>query len=298
MRSRPAVIVALLAVSAAVAGPALSVEPTRVPHVLAYTQTLGFHHQSIEDAKARLANLAGDGRFTIAFSDDPAVLNREQLARTDVVMWLSNTAASGRVSPFTDDQEQAYADWMSCGGGHLGVHAATDAYSDAAFPAYVEANGAIFTGHPLTATSILDDTVDNEHEGWGEPEHEILVADQTSPMTAPWHGKDSFLLKDEIYQFDRDPATIVTDYHPLLLHGSVTDPQATVTGTVYPGPYADRSPIAWTGSYRGHNRTFYTNLGHSRLDWQNADFQRHLVNGIVWTAGHPLDPACFAASAH
>ena len=72
----------------------------------------------------------------------------------------------------------------------------------------------------------------------------------------------------------------------------VTDPQGMVVTQVYPGPYGDNAPSAWTGSYRHKNRTFYTNLGHSVQDWRNADFQRHLVAGVLWTAAHKVDRGC------
>lgn len=263
----------------------------RVPHVLAYSQTIGFRHISIDVAKAELRSLSHDGRFTIEFSEDPKDLSPAELATTDVVLWLSNTAASDRSSPFSEGQEKAYASWMSCGGAHVGVHAAVDSYSDAAFPAYVEANGGIFAGHPLTATSIADDQT-RGHEGWGEPEHEVLVRDSRSPMTSPWRGQDFFRLNEELYQLDRDPAKVVTDYRPLLVHGEMTDPQGRVTTNAYPGPYAEDAPLAWTGSYRGKNRTFYTNLGHSVQAWRDGRFQRHLVNGILWTAQKQPDRAC------
>jgi uncharacterized protein len=129
---------ALLAVPALLALPAPS-DAARLPHVLVYDQTLGFHHQSIEKAEAVMPALA-KGRFTYEITKDPKALNAAKLAKTDVVMWLSNTAAAGRVSPFTDAQEKTYTSWMLCGGGHVGVHAAIDSYDDKAFPSYVEAN--------------------------------------------------------------------------------------------------------------------------------------------------------------
>jgi uncharacterized protein len=295
LRRRLALAAVPLLVAVGLAAPS---DAARLPRVLVYDQTLydqtlGFHHQSIEKAEKVLPALA-KGRFTYQVTQDPKALNAATLARTDVVVWLSNTAASGRVSPFTDAQEKAYARWMLCGGGHVGVHAAVDSYDDKAFPAYVEANGAIFTAHPITVTSAADDTVDNEHEGWGEPEHRVLVTDQRTPMTAPWRGKSEFLLKEELYQLDRDPGKKTPDYRLLLAHGGVTDPQATVTGAVYPGPYDERQPLAWSGSYRGKNRTFYTNLGHSVIAWDDKAFRTHLVNGIVWTAGHRTDAGCLA----
>ena len=265
----------------------------RVPHVLVFDQTLGFHHQSIERAEVVLRQVAAiDKDFTVEITQDPKALTKKRLAAADVVMWLSNTAAAGRVSPFTDAQERAYADWMRCGGGHVGVHAAVDSYDDKAFPAYVEANGAIFTGHPITATSAADDQ-DHENEGWGEPDHTLRVTDPRSPITSMWRG--DFTWRDELYQLDRDPAVKVGDYHLLLSHEGVTDPQGMVVVQAYPGPYAEHAPIAWTGSYRHSNRTFYTNLGHSVQDWKSADFQRHLVQGVLWTAAHHVDRTCLRA---
>jgi type 1 glutamine amidotransferase len=65
---------------------------------------------------------------------------------------------------------------------------------------------------------------------------------------------------------------------------------------VYPGAYEAHAPMAWTGSYKHKNRTFYTNLGHSVLAWKDADFLRHVTNGVVWTAGHHVDRGCLARS--
>lgn len=264
--------------------------PKAVPRVLVYDQTLGFHHQSIEHAERALLKIAKlDRPFTVQITQDPKALSKTNLAKTDVVMWLSNTAATGRASPFTDAQEKAYEDWMLCGGGHVGVHAAVDSYNDEAFPAYVKANGAIFTAHPITLTSAADDQ-DHDNEGWGEPKHTLNVLDQSSPMTQPWHGSKTFQINEELYQLDRDPASIVTDFHLLLSHSSVDDPQGMFFSQFT--PYAENAPIAWTGSYQHRNRTFYTNLGHSVLSWKNADFLRHLVNGVRWTAAKRVSRSC------
>lgn len=240
-----------------------------LPHVLAFSQTLGYRHPSIDHARDVLRGLSGKG-FTIEFTEDPLALNPATLARTDVVLWLSNTAGKDRSSPFTDVQEASYAQWMACGGAHVAVHAALDAYSDTAFPAYVEANGAVFAGHPP-----------------GEPEVQLLVTDRSTPMTAPWTGS-SFRYREEVYRLDRDPARGVKDFRLLLAFGGSPDP---AVRRALPA----RAPVAWTGSYRGRNRTFYTNLGHRPATWDDPAFQRHLVGGITWAAGRRPSPTCLAA---
>jgi type 1 glutamine amidotransferase len=294
MRARTLVGAVACAALVASVTTATAASTRRVPHVLVYDQTLGFHHISIAQAEKSLRTIAKyDGPFTVQISQDPKVLSKATLARTDVVLWLSNTAATGRVSPFTDAQEKAYEQWMLCGGGHVGIHAAVDSYDDKAFPAYVKANGAIFTGHPITLTSALDDQ-DKDNEGWGEPTHTLGVVDQRSPITDPWHGRKTFQVHDELYQLDRDPKSVVTDFHLLIDHLSVDDPQGMVITQVYPGAYEAHAPMAWTGSYKHKNRTFYTNLGHSVLDWKNADYLRHVTNGVTWVAGHHVDRGCLS----
>lgn len=275
--------------------PGVAAPRTEVPHVLVYSQTLGFRHISITHAKQVLADLAKGGRFTVEFSEDPAVLTAQNLRGVDVVLWLHNTAASGRTSPFSDAQEQAYGRWMLCGGGHVGVHASIDSYNQEAFPEYFAVQGAIFDGHPITVTSALDDQ-DPDNEGWGEPEAEIKVHDARSPMTRPWRGEDTFRFQDEFYKLDRDPAETVRDYRLLLSLQQFTDPQGIVVSSVYPGDYGDDAPLSWSGSFRGRNRAFYTNLGHSVATWDDDSFRQHLANGIRWAGKPRLDRECFAAS--
>jgi type 1 glutamine amidotransferase len=45
-------------------------------------------------------------------------------------------------------------------------------------------------------------------------------------------------------------------------------------------------PVAWTHGYKGA-RIFYTSLGHPK-DFENASFQRMLVNAMFWTLDRPM----------
>jgi type 1 glutamine amidotransferase len=261
-----------------------------VPHVLVYSGTEGFRHLSIPHAKDVLRQAAArSGAFTVELSEDPQVLTTETLERVDAVVWLSST---GSESPFSDEQEAAYVEWMRCGGGHVGVHASADSWKTG-WPEWVEVTGAFIAGHPLTATSIADDQFKDPDgmlvEGWGEPEARVDVADTTHPATAPWAGQDSVRLRDEYYWFDRDPADVMADFNALLTFGGFTDPvEAAVWGSRFP----QDMPVAWTGSFRGRNRTFYTNLGHSIGTWNNRAFVDHVVAGLLWTTAAPRPEDC------
>ncbi len=214
---------------------------------------------------------------------DPAALTPARLAASDIVLWNSTTGAE---SPFSDAQEAAYMSWVGCGGGHMGVHASTDSYRD--WPGWAELTGAFFKIHPLTPTSIADDRRPSTRAG-ESPAATILVKDQDSPITAPWHGRDRFVLRDEYYALDRDPAKTISDYRVTLAFGGFTDPLVTA---LYGSNYAREQPLAWTGSYRGKNRISYTNLGHSPATWNRGDFQDSLVESIAWVAAkRPSAPA-------
>jgi len=43
--------------------------------------------------------------------------------------------------------------------------------------------------------------------------------------------------------------------------------------------------LAWT-CLEGAGRVFYTALGHRPEVWDDARFQRHLLEGIRWAMGH------------
>jgi S-formylglutathione hydrolase FrmB/putative cell wall-binding protein/type 1 glutamine amidotransferase len=258
------------------------------PHVTVYSGTAGFRHLSIPHVTEVIADLADrTGAFTVELTEDPAALTPDLLARTDVVLWLSTTGAE---APFDQAQRSAYAGWMACGGAHHGVHASTDSYRD--WPEWEEVTGAFFAGHPLTPTSIADDQ-DPATEGSGEPEAVIGVADPDHPATAPWAGQASFTHRDEYYHYDRDPATTLADFASLLTFGGFTDP---AVAAAFGSDYPPDMPVAWTGSFRGANRVFYTNLGHSVIAWDVPAIQAHVVGGITWTAGVRPDPACLAAA--
>jgi type 1 glutamine amidotransferase len=276
-------VLALLA-GAAEAPAAKHKQRKKPPRVLVYGGTVGYHHASIEYGNAVLARLARiTGRFSLKVITKPEELTAARLAKSDIVLWNSTTGAA---SPFSDEQEAAYVSWVSCGGGHMGVHASTDSYRD--WPEWAELTGAFFASHPITPTSVLDDTTP-EHQGWGEPEATILVQDQSSKLTSPWHGRDSFVLRDEYYALDRDPAQTIADYRPLLAFGGFTEP---AVAAAFGAAYAEQQPLSWTGSFRHRNRIHYTNLGHSVATWHRGDFQDSLLEGIAWVAKRRPSRAC------
>jgi type 1 glutamine amidotransferase len=241
------------------------------PHVMVFSSTYGFHHSSIEYGNAVLAQLAAEtGDFTIEFSQSPTDISAAKLAQVDMVLFNSTT---GRI-PLTQQQRDEFEQWLGCGGGFMGVHASAD--NNYGWPLYAELVGAQFEGHPQLST---------------DPPARMLVEDQTHPITAPWHGQDSFWIQDELYRWRRDPRG-TQDVNVLLALDETTVREGIQEGAL---PYVHRQPIAWTKTFRGASRVYYTNLGHNESTWDRADFRQSLVAGIQWVGGVRPDATCLSS---
>lgn len=260
-------------------------EEEEVPHVWVYSESLNYRHASIDHAKEVLQDLADTSEsFTVEFSEDHTDLTRELLENTDVALFLSpsGTKDPGEVvyvnyerAPFTAEQRSMFVDWVSCGGGFVAVHQAADSYDD--WPEWDELVGAKFLHHPIW---------------FSNPEATIGVVGGDHPAVAPWAGIDEFDRPDEYYAWkpDQGPEELVTDFNPLLTMRGYTDPSVALTWGL---TFEEEQPLAWTSSFRGLNRSFYTNLGHAAETWDEPDFQDHLVNGTLWVAEHELTEGCF-----
>lgn len=235
------------------------------PHVLVFSGTYGFHHSSIEYGNRVLAELADQtGAFTVEFSVNPADISAAKLAQVDLVLFNSTT---GR-TPLSAQQRDEFAQWIGCGGGFMGVHASAD--NNYGWPLYAELVGAQFEAHPHMAN---------------DPAVRMLVEDRDHPITAAWEGRDAFEIQDEIYRWRRDLRG-TQDVNVLL---------ALDETTAHAGPYVHRQPIAWTKTYRGANRVYYTNLGHNESTWDLPEFRDSLVAGIEWVGGVRPDGDCGTA---
>jgi type 1 glutamine amidotransferase len=240
------------------------------PHVMVFSSTYGFHHSSIEYGNAVLAQLAAEtGDFTIEFSQSPTDISAAKLAQVDLVLFNSTT---GRI-PLTQQQRDEFEHWLGCGGGFMGVHASAD--NNYGWPLYAELVGAQFEAHPQMAT---------------DPAARMLVEDQDHAITAPWHGEESFLIQDELYRWRRDPRG-TQDVNVLLSLDETSLRPGIQDGVL---PYVHHQPIAWTKTFRGASRVYYTNLGHNESTWDLAKFRQSLVAGIKWVGGIRPDATCLA----
>lgn len=148
-----------------------------------------------------------------------------------------------------DDQQQAFEHYIQQGGGFVGVHAAADTEYD--WPWYNKLVGAWFLSHPKQQDAT------------------IMVLDKSHPSTE--HLADSWRRWDEWYNYKDINAEV-----KVLMKLD----ESSYTG----GENGANHPIAWYHDFDG-GRAFYTGLGHTKESYDEPDFRKHLLGGIVYAMG-------------
>ena len=179
--------------------------------VLVFSKTNGYRHASIPSGINALKMLGDANRFTVDATEDSLAFTDENLAKYNVVIFLSPT---GNV--LGDDEEKAMENFIKKGGGFVGIHAATDCEYN--WPWYVKLVGASFLSHPEQQMAKL------------------VVKDKKHPSTK--HLPDTWERKDEWYNFK----SINPDLKVLI-----TIDETSYKG----GKNGEVHPMAWYHSYDG-----------------------------------------------
>ena len=144
-----------------------------------------------------------------------------------------------------DRQQDAFVRYIQSGKGFVGIHAATDTEFD--WPWYNGLVGAYFASHPAVQKAKMD-VLDSKH-------------DATKHLdTIWWH-------KDEWYNFK----DVKKGLHVLM-----NLDEKSYNG----GKMGDNHPISWSQNYDG-GKVFYTGLGHTEESYDEPEFQKHVIGGIL-----------------
>ncbi|MFC7617724.1 ThuA domain-containing protein [Actinokineospora soli] len=236
---------AALVLATALGGVAVTPAAAHGTHVLVFSKTAGYRHDSIPDGIAAITALGAENGFEVETTEDAAAFTDANLARFAAVIWLSTTG-----DVLNADQQAAFQRYVEAGGGYAGVHAAAD--TEYSWPWYGQLVGAYFKSHPQIQ------------------EADVLVEDRAHPSTA--HLPATWTRTDEWYSYQSNPRGRVkvlaaldeTSYTP-------TDP----TGD---------HPIAWCQGISG-GRSWYTGMGHTKESYTDPAFRAHLLGGIRYAAG-------------
>jgi uncharacterized protein len=221
------------------------------PRILYLTQSAGYKHDVLPFSERTLQQLGEkSGAFDSLATPDCSLINADYLKNFKGLVFYT----TGEL-PLSEEQKQAFLDFVKAGKGFVGIHSATDTLYK--WPEYGKLIGGYFDGHPWHQDVV------------------IKVEDTTHPAVkdlAP-----SFKIKDEIYQFK--------DFSKDQVHVLLSLVNSSVDLTKPSVHRADKYfANAWTTSY-GKGRVFYTALGHREEVWSDPRFQKHLVNGIRWAIG-------------
>ena len=233
------------------------VQPQAERHVLVFSLSKGFQHQSIGPTEVALQYIGEKtGAFEVTVSRDMAVFDAANLARFDAVLFNNTTQLT-----FDDpEHRRALLEFVRGGKGVIGIHAASDNFYN--WPEAAEMMGGLFDGHPWHAGGTWAVKLD-------EPNH---------PLNGSFEG-NAFLINDEIYQV-RGPYS--RDTHRVLLSLDMSNMRNHQVEGINrdDGDFA----ISWIKPL-GAGRVFYCSLGHNLEVLANEAVLAHYLAGIQYALG-------------
>lgn len=223
--------------------------------ILVFSKTEGFRHDVIPTSIKALKKMGDHQGWHIQATEDSTMIARNILDTTDVVVFVHTT---GNI--LGQKQRKALMDFVTSGGGLVTLHSGTITENN--WPWFVDAVGAIFTGHPPTQ------------------EGRLIIENLNHPATS--HFKDStWVTTDEWYSFDRNPRD---DVEVLI---SIDESSYNVDDNRWFEGARQRMgdhPLVWCKE-TGKGRVFQTALGHRPELYEDPLFLKHLEGGILWSDG-------------
>src|ERR1700677_730315 len=95
------------------------------PHILVFSKTTGFHHESIADGNIAIQQLGKENNFEVDTTADATWCTDDSLKKYAAIVFLSTT---GNVLDYR--QRVALERYIQSGGGFVGIHAAADCEYD------------------------------------------------------------------------------------------------------------------------------------------------------------------------
>jgi type 1 glutamine amidotransferase len=222
-------------------------------NVLLFTKTAGWHHKSTNAAVSAMQKIADIHHFSIDWQENADLINDENLARFDAIVFLMTTG-----DILNEKQQQAMEKFIQSGKGFVGIHSAADTEYD--WPWYAKMVGHQFVIHPVIQTARMT-VINRQFPG-------LEYFPDTALVTDEWYEFGPKLSPDLTYLMTIDETT----YDPVADWGRVKG-----------DGMGDFHPVAWYQSYDG-GRAFYTALGHMPESYTNRAFLEHIYGGLYWAA--------------
>lgn len=214
--------------------------------ILVFSKTLGFRHDSIPHAVTTLKQMGSANGFTVDATEDSRAFTPSNLDRYRAVVFLN---PSGDVLDAAE--RRSLRRYVEQGHGFVGIHNATALVLED-WRWYTRLVGARYVSEIRTQPLRL------------------VPVDKSDPSTRSM--PDPWLVTEEAYNFDINPkkrgVTVLVNLDESYSKG---------------GTMGADHPFSWRHAYDG-GRSWYTNGGANKADYDNPVFLAHVLGGIRWAA--------------
>lgn len=224
-------------------------------HIIIFSKTSDFRHESTEDAKLELSGLCNQNSWSSYITEDSTVFNDSFLSDFDVIIFL---LTSGNILDST--QQDALVNFIHSGKGLVAIHSGS--FTEMTWPWWQKAICTRFIGHPP------------------EQQGRLIIENKDHPATR--HFQDSvWMVTDEFYSFDLNPRSCAK-----VLISIDEDSYDVDDNQWFPGVNQRMGdhPMVWHKEFEG-GRIFHTALGHSTEFYKDPRFRKHLTGAILWAGG-------------
>lgn len=224
-------------------------------NILLYTKNgKGFVHDNIPNSIEAIKALGEEYGFTVDATEDPADFTEDNLKKYDAIVF-SNT--NNEVFD-TDAQKVAFMRYIQAGGGFVGIHSASG--TEREWKWFKQLLGGTFL--------------------WHEPYQKftVKILDHGHPSLA--HLPARWEKEDECYYLSE----MNLDLNILAVNDMSTLTIPDKKKRQQPKTFGDIFPSVWSQEFDG-GRQWYTSLGHSKEDYKDPDFRKHILGGIQSVIG-------------
>jgi type 1 glutamine amidotransferase len=250
-------------------------------NVLVYSKTNAFRHSDAINVGRPFFQKQGELLgFGVKLSEDPTDFSAENLKKYQVVVLLNSTGEFLNDKKAGKDaheaRKSAFEAWVKDGGGVVGLHSATDAYTN--WPTFWKIIGGSFKHHPHHQTCTLE------------------ALDTAAPTAKFLNGKTEWVVFDEWYVFrnlQRDSHVIFQVKAGTLKGRSKSKNSDELVSYFEGGEKSPTHPFVWSRSY-GKGKIFYTSRGHYGRAFAEADYAQQVIAGVFSVIGKTapqIDPA-------
>lgn len=232
-------------------------QSTRILH---YTETTGYNHNTKTQSESMFTHMGNTHGWTITTDDNGDLFSSLDSLEQFAVVVFSNTSGNKGLDATQRANFEAY---INNGGSYLGIHAASDTYrhstanggAKGTWDWYAEnVSGATVQQYPNHTKSSHVDTIYHEI-----PEISILAN-----LPNPW------IKQEEYYYWEN--GYLAPGFDDILKVGD--------TGN---NSYDDPRTVARCKDLPGGGRTFYTSLGHDKLNFtSNPNFYQLIEDAMLW----------------